>query len=30
MTKTKSTGTGQEKNRAIDEIVQLEDEKVYN
>ena len=30
MTKTRSTGSGQVKNRAIDEIVQLEDEKVYN
>lgn len=29
MTKTRSTG-GTEKGRAIDEIVQLEDEKVYN
>ena len=29
MTKTRSTGTGNEKIKAIDEIVQMEDEKVY-
>ena len=29
MTKTRSTGTGNEKVKAIDEIVQMEDEKVY-